>query len=226
MFLDLYLRIYGLLLAVLDQLHGLVTLGLRLVLAPVLLAAGWEKLNGENWFPFAMESFPFPFNVLPADLSWFLASWTEFVGGLLILVGLGTRWISIPLMVTMYVAAVGVHADNGWPAIAPSNPPEICVPETAAHAQANGFVQWFSCTNVNERTIAASERLDRAKRILRSEGNWDWLSAHGAIVKLNNGVEFAVTYLLMLGALLMLGGGRYTSLDWLLGRLLARPPHP
>ncbi|MCY4565820.1 MAG: hypothetical protein OXE40_15245, partial [Gammaproteobacteria bacterium] len=36
----------------------------------------------------------------------------------------------------------------------------------------------------------------------------------GAIVKLNNGIEFAAIYLTMLLALLVIGGGRYFSLDY------------
>ena len=36
---------------------------------------------------------------------------------------------------------------------------------------------------------------------------------------LNNGIEFGVTYLLMLLALVFTGGGRYTSVDYYLSRL-------
>ena len=36
---------------------------------------------------------------------------------------------------------------------------------------------------------------------------------------LNNGIEFAVTYLIMLFALLFTGGGRYVSVDYYLSRL-------
>ena len=87
-----------------SHFDGVASLLLRLILAPVMIAAGWEKLTGENWFAFSMESFPFPFNVIPADLSWFLASYTEFFGGILLLLGLGTRIIAVPLAVTMFVA--------------------------------------------------------------------------------------------------------------------------
>lgn len=64
------------------HLDGVVSLGLRLILAPVLIGAGWEKLTGENRFAVSLDSFPFPFNVLSAGFSWFLASWTEFLGGI------------------------------------------------------------------------------------------------------------------------------------------------
>lgn len=200
---------------------GVASIMLRLILGPVLILAGWEKLTGDNWFAFSQDSFPFPFNVLPAGVSWFLASWTEFLGGILLLAGLATRLVAIPLAVTMFVAAYGVHLDNGWPAIAPSSPPQLCIPETEAHAQSNVFQRYITCYNVNERTIEASERLARAKDILREHGNFRYLNGGGSIVKLNNGIEFAATYLAMLLALVVIGGGRYFSLDYYLG-LLAR----
>jgi uncharacterized membrane protein YphA (DoxX/SURF4 family) len=110
-------EVYERLLSIFAHFDGFASLLLRLILGPVLIAAGWEKLSGENWFGYQLESFPFPFNVLPAEFSWFLASWTEFLGGILLLAGLGTRLVAIPLAVTMFVAAWAVHLDNGWPAI-------------------------------------------------------------------------------------------------------------
>ncbi len=201
---------------------GVASLLLRLILGPVLIAAGWEKLTGENWFGFQLESFPFPFNVLPAELSWFLASWTEFLGGILLLLGLGTRLIAIPLAVTMFVAAYAVHLDNGWAAIAPSNPPAVCIPDTEAHAASNAIERYIKCLNVNERTIEAAERLDRAKSILREHGNYRYLNGSGSIVKLNGGIEFAAIYFAMLLALVVIGGGRYLSLDYYLSLFLRR----
>jgi uncharacterized membrane protein YphA (DoxX/SURF4 family) len=199
---------------------------LRLILAPVLIAAGWEKLTGENWFGFQQEAFPFPFNVLPPEISWFLASWTEFLGGILLLLGLGTRLIAIPLAVTMFVAAYSVHLDNGWAAIAPTNPPAVCIVGTEAHAASNPFERYIKCFNVNERTIEASERLARAKDILREYGNFRYLNGSGSIVKLNNGIEFAAIYLSMLLALMVIGGGRYLSLDYYLAFVLRRSSDP
>ena len=204
-----------------SHFDGVASLLLRLILGPVLIGAGWEKITGDNWFSFSLESFPFPFNVLPADLSWFLASWTEFLGGILLLLGLGTRLVAIPLAVTMFVAAYAVHLDNGWPAIAPSSPPAICIPDTEAHANSNTFARYIKCYNVNERTIEAAERLERAKSILREHGNFSYLNGSGSIVKLNSGIEFAAIYLAMLLALVVIGGGRYLSLDYFLRILLA-----
>ena len=188
----------------------------------MLIAAGWEKLSGENWFGYQLESFPFPFNVLPAELSWFLASWTEFLGGILLLLGLATRLIALPLAVTMFVAAWAVHLDNGWPAIAPSNPPAVCIPDTEAHARSSLFERYIKCYNVNERTIEASKRLARARAILSEHGNYGYLNGSGSIVKLNSGIEFAAIYLTMLLALVVIGGGRYLSLDYYLSLILRR----
>ena len=201
---------------------GVASILLRLILAPVLIGAGWEKITGENWFGFSQDSFPFPFNVLPPELSWFLASWTEFLGGILILLGLATRLVAIPLAITMFVAAWAVHLDNGWPVIAPSNPPGICIEGSDAHSESNVFQRYFTCYNVNERTIEASKRLERAKGILREHGNFSYLNGSGSIVKLNNGIEFAAIYFAMLIALVFIGGGRYLSLDYYIGRLRPR----
>lgn len=198
---------------------GVASLLLRLILAPVLIAAGWEKLTGENWFGYQLESFPFPFNVLPAELSWFLASWTEFLGGILLLLGLGTRLVAIPLAVTMFVAGWAVHLDNGWPAVAPSNPPAVCLPDSEASRNAHLIERAIKCYNVNERTIEASKRLTRAKEILREHGSYRYLNGSGSIVKLNSGIEFAAIYFAMLLALLVIGGGRYLSLDYYLSLL-------
>ena len=214
--------LYDRLLGIFAHFDGLASLLLRLILGPVLIAAGWEKLTGENWFGYQLESFPFPFNVLPAELSWFLASWTEFLGGILLLIGLGTRLVAIPLAVTMFVAAWAVHLDNGWPAIAPSNPPAVCIADTEAHANSNAFQRYIKCYNVNERTIEASKRLSRAKAILREHGDYAYLNGSGSIVKLNSGIEFAAIYLAMLLALVVIGGGRYLSLDYYLGLILRR----
>jgi uncharacterized membrane protein YphA (DoxX/SURF4 family) len=157
---------------------------------------------------------PFPFNLLPVDVSWFLASWTEFLGGILLLLGLGTRLVALPLAVTMFVAGYAVHLDNGWPAIAPSNPPATCIPGSQARAESNPFERYLECYDVNERTLEASERLARAKSILREHGNYAYLNGSGSIVKLNGGIEFAAIYLSMLLALAVIGGGRLLSLDY------------
>lgn len=133
------------------------------------------------------------------ELLAFLAGWSELGGAILLTAGLATRWISIPLMITMLVAVVTTHWQNGWLAI----------------ASGDGIF-------ATERTMAATERLESAREILRASGNYAWLTEHGGFVVLNNGVEFAVTYLLMLLALFFTGGGKYVSADFWLARKFRR----
>lgn len=102
-------------------LHWLDTAGAWLALLPIrlLLAyefgiAGLEKLRGENWFADIQDAFPFPFGVVPVDLSWFLATWTELVGAAALVVGLGTRFWAVGLIVLDIVAWVSVHGGNGY----------------------------------------------------------------------------------------------------------------
>jgi len=72
------------------------------------------------------------------------------------------------------------------------------------------------------RALSAVERLDRAKEILREHGHYEWLTENGSLVILNNGIEFAATYLIMLVALFFIGAGRYLSVDDWIGRWLDR----
>jgi putative oxidoreductase len=92
----------------------LAPLGLRLLLAWEFWESGVEKFNGENWFADIQGDFPFPFSVLPADLSWFLATWSELLGAIALVVGFGTRIFSFQLIVVTVVAWYAVHAGNGY----------------------------------------------------------------------------------------------------------------
>jgi uncharacterized membrane protein YphA (DoxX/SURF4 family) len=57
---------------------------------------------------------------------------------------------------------------------------------------------------------------------LQQQPDYDWLISSGKLVVLNNGVEFAATYLVMLLVLLVYGAGRWLSLDYWLGRKAAQ----
>lgn len=99
--------------ALLDRIGGwLPQLALRAMVGWEFFEAGLAKLRGENWFGSVQEDFPFPFSVLPVGLSWFLATWTELLGGIGIWLGLATRFWSAGLVVLTVVAIAGVH----WPA--------------------------------------------------------------------------------------------------------------
>ncbi len=171
-------------------------LALRLYLVPIFWMGGTKKLSDMDsivqWFGNPDWGLGLPF---PEVMAW-LATSTEISGAILLLIGLGVRWISLPLMVTMVVAALTVHLPNGWLAIAEGSGP-------------------FA----TDRTIGAIERLDKAKEILQQYGNYNWLTQNGDFVILNNGVEFAATYFIMLLMLFFYGPGK-ASLDYLISRKL------
>lgn len=89
-------------------------LGLRLLLAWEFWEAGLEKYQGENWFADIAEKFPFPFNIIPLDVSWALVTWVEILGAIALVLGLATRFVSLSLMILTVVAIVSVHAGNGY----------------------------------------------------------------------------------------------------------------
>ena len=174
----------------LQPVDGLPALALRLYLVPVFWSAGMNKLNAFDdtvaWFGNADWGLGLPFPTLMAGL----ATGAELVGAVLLALGLLTRWISIPLMVTMLVAIFTVHWPNGWQAIADPSAP-------------------FA----NAQVLEAGEKLQRARTLLQDHGNYDWLTSSGSFAIINNGIEFAVTYLVMLLALIKMGGGRFVSVD-------------
>lgn len=167
-------------------LDFLAPLALRIYLVPIFWMAGTKKFEGwdntVSWFGNKEWGLGLPMPELMA----FLAAGTEALGAVLLLIGLGVRWISIPLMITMLVAAFAVHWENGWAAI-------------AEHPD-------------------AAEKLSAANSLLQEHGNYSWLTASGEFVILNNGIEFAMTYFIMLLALFFMGGGKYLSVDYWLGR--------
>ena len=168
---------------------------LRLYLAPIFWMAGWNKLmafsSTVEWFGDKDWGLGLPFPTVLAAL----ATASELGGAVLLVLGLGVRWVSVPLMATMVVAMTTVHWSNGWLAIAEGMGP-------------------FA----TERTSAAIERLAKAKEILMEHGDYEWLTEYGSLAILNNGIEFAVTYFVMLLVLFFGGAGRYVSLDYWIAR--------
>ena len=91
---------------------GLPLLLLRFVLAWEFGESGFEKLHGTNWF--ADLAFPFPFNLVPPDVSWALATFFEIAGAFAIAMGLATRFFSISLIILTIVAIASVHWPEQW----------------------------------------------------------------------------------------------------------------
>lgn len=170
-------------------------LALRLYLVPVFWVAGMNKVAGFEhtvaWFGNPEWGLGLPFPTLMVVL----VIGAELVGSMALLVGLATRWATIPLMITMVMAATQVHWENGWQAVADPMSP-------FPPAGIDGTV----------------ERLDKAKEILREHGNYSWLTENGNFIISNNGIEWAATYFVMLLALFFIGGGRWVSLDYWIAR--------
>jgi putative oxidoreductase len=73
-----------------------------------------------------------------------------------------------------------------------------------------------------ERTMQAIQRLHETKELLMDKGDYDHITEYGPLVILNNGIEFAATYLIMLLSLFFTGAGRYVSVDyWVRRRIQA-----
>lgn len=196
----------------LSVFDGVPLLLLRIYLAPILILSGYGKLQ----FGAVDVGFFQQFLADPNIVSWFgnpdwglglpvpgllafLAAWSELLGGWLILFGLGTRLFSIPLMVTMVIAATTAHWDKGWHALPES---KLTVP-------------WeWRMDLIDE----GSERKAAAKSLLQKHGNYSWLTEAGSFTVLKNGIEFAATYFVMLMVLFFYGGGRYVSVDYWLSR--------
>ena len=163
----------------------LAPLAMRFYLAPVMWMAAntkWNPLDPESsldstiqWFgnPDWGLGLPYP------ELLGYLAWGAEYFGAIFLVIGFAMRWISIPLMVTMVVAAVTVHWDNGWLAVAEPN-----------------------------------AQLEAGRSLLKEHGNYEWLTDTVNFVILNNGIEFATTYFIMLLALFFMGAGKYFSVDY------------
>ena len=89
-------------------------LSLRLFLAYEFWESGLEKFNGSNWFADIQGQFPFPFSVVPVDMSWFLATWVELIGAVMLVIGLGTRFWAFSFLILDVVAWYAVHASSGY----------------------------------------------------------------------------------------------------------------
>lgn len=102
----------------LDQVGAwLPQLALRLLLAWEYGEAGITKWRGDNWFGHVQEKFLFPLNHVPPEVSWALATWTEIIGAILLLIGLGTRFVSVALIGLTIVAIGAVHWPDQWSSV-------------------------------------------------------------------------------------------------------------
>lgn len=96
----------------LDKLQDLPLLAMRIILAIGFYKPAMMKLKDINaiaqWFGSMNYIFP--------KINAYLATTAETLGVGLLILGLGVRFISVPLLVTMLVAITTVHWGNGFEA--------------------------------------------------------------------------------------------------------------
>ena len=160
-------------------------LALRLYLAPVLWFAGVNKLTHVADTAVWFANPDWGLGLPFPHLMVYLAGGSEALGAILLLIGFGVRLISLPLIVVMCVAIGWVHWDNGWLAIADHS--------AESTRRLKEFLSWLKTTH---------------------PGRHSFITELGSPIMLNNGIEFATTYLIMLLTLFFYGAGRYFSLDY------------
>lgn len=173
-----------------SKLGDIPLLALRLLLAYAFFGPAMMKWGDMEstimWFGNPDWGLGLPFPALNA----YMAATIEILGVVLLTLGLGTRFISLPLIFVMLIAYFTVHMGHGWLAIGSADSdPEI------------------------------AERLNAARGLLKEHGNYSWLTEKGSFVILQNGAEFVVTYIVMLFTLMSFGSGKI-SLDYLISKKL------
>ena len=81
---------------------------MRLFVGYFFMETGWGKIHNLDAFSMRFAQWGIPHPAFNAALS----GYTEFIGGALTLLGLGMRFISIPMIINMIVAIVTVKLKN------------------------------------------------------------------------------------------------------------------
>ena len=92
----------------LDRLQPLALLVLRLVIGTIMIAHGYSKVfGGFSHVHDMVQHLGFP--------GWtaYLLAGTEFLGGILIIAGLFTRFVAVAMLIDMSVAIWKIHWHNG-----------------------------------------------------------------------------------------------------------------
>ena len=187
----------------LRALDFLAPLLLRLFLAPIMIYAGLSKIGSKESIENTALWFEHSLNLPAPELMVYLAGGTELLGGIALVIGFAVRWVAIPLMITMVVAATTAHWDNGW----------------HQFHEAKQTVPWEWRTDLIEE---GNKRKAIVKRVLKANANYSYLSETGSITILKNGIEVAASYFIMLLALFFMGAGRYLSVDYYLSRMFPK----
>lgn len=167
-------------------------LALRVYLVPAIFVGAHSKVLG---FAGTVAWFGSPvaaggLNLPFPELFAFIATATEVCGCICIALGLFTRIFSIPMIIMMSAAGAMVHWSHGWLAIASK--------DMESSQRMADFITWLSAN---------------------FPGRYNYITELGDPVILNNGMEFSITYFVMLLVLFFYGGGRYVSADYWLRKV-------
>lgn len=87
---------------------------LRLIVGFGFMAHGWAKISrGTAGFEKLLIQTGVPLHHVLS----YVAPYTELIGGLAILIGLATRFIAMPLIITMLTAMFTIHVHYGFSAV-------------------------------------------------------------------------------------------------------------
>ena len=92
-------------LGLLNRQEWIAQLLVRLFVGYFFMETGWGKLHNLDGFAQRFAGWGIPYPYFNAALS----AYTEFIGGLLTVFGLGTRLVSIPMIINMLVAILRVN---------------------------------------------------------------------------------------------------------------------
>jgi putative oxidoreductase len=88
----------------LSGMSGFVALLTRLFVGGFFVSTGWGKMHNLDQFAMNFAGWGIPYPHFNAALS----AYTEFYGGLFTVIGLGTRFVAIPMIINMLVALFSV----------------------------------------------------------------------------------------------------------------------
>jgi putative oxidoreductase len=168
---------------------------IRLYLLPVIYVGAYSKVVGfnESVAWFGASSSDGGLGLPFPFLFAFLAVATEVAGLICIALGLFTRVMAIPMMILMSAASAMVHLPRGWLAIADKG--------AESSQRLAGLLSWLT---------------------ENFPGRYNYITEFGDPVILNNGMEFAATYFVMLLVLFFYGGGRFVSMDFWIRKKLTK----
>jgi putative oxidoreductase len=94
--------------ALIDRHEWVAQLFVRLFVGYFFMETGWGKLHNLDGFAQRFAGWGIPYPYFNAALS----AYTEFIGGLLTVCGIGTRLVSIPMIINMLVAILKVNVKH------------------------------------------------------------------------------------------------------------------